>query len=78
MTGQLKQFGSKRYINATHVRAVQNDIEFYFHAAEVMTVATVLERGMVCFINRRFEVPLTSDAFSRVARVPANSAHQRP
>lgn len=50
--GQLKQYGNKRYINATHVRPVENDMEIYFHAAEVMTVSVIVERDMViCFSN---------------------------
>ncbi|KAF9004673.1 replication protein A subunit RPA32 [Cyathus striatus] len=45
VTGGLKMFGQKRYINATHIRPVQDFHEIYFHILEVITVSLILERG---------------------------------
>ncbi|EGN93261.1 hypothetical protein SERLA73DRAFT_189801 [Serpula lacrymans var. lacrymans S7.3] len=43
--GNLKMFGNKRYINATHIRNVQSPDEIYFHLLEAMTVTLTWERG---------------------------------
>jgi len=46
VAGNLKMFGTKRYINATYLRPCTDPHELYFHLAEVMTVDLVFERGM--------------------------------
>ncbi|KAJ2913448.1 hypothetical protein MD484_g6961, partial [Candolleomyces efflorescens] len=45
VTGGLKSFGSKRYINALHVRPVTDAFEVFFHQLEVITVTLTIERG---------------------------------
>jgi replication factor A2 len=47
VTGTLKMFGSKRYINATYLRPCADPHELYFHLSEAMTVDLIFERGMV-------------------------------
>ncbi|TFK42517.1 hypothetical protein BDQ12DRAFT_278987 [Crucibulum laeve] len=45
VTGGLKTFGNKRYINATHMRPVKDAHEIYFHTLEAIHVTLILERG---------------------------------
>ncbi|KAJ2932907.1 hypothetical protein H1R20_g4213, partial [Candolleomyces eurysporus] len=45
VTGGLKSFGSKRYINALHVRPVTDSYEVFFHQLEAITVTLTIERG---------------------------------
>lgn len=47
VTGGLKSFGKKRYINATHIREVKDSHEIYFHILEAIAVTLILERGPV-------------------------------
>lgn len=47
VTGGLKTFGSKRYINTTHIRPSKDPHEVYFHILEAITVTLTLERGPV-------------------------------
>lgn len=50
VTGTLKNFGDKRYINASHIRKLDTDDgpqELAHHILEVMYVTLVLERGPV-------------------------------
>lgn len=49
VTGTLKTFGSKRHINATHIRPVVDAHELLFHLAEAMAVVNIIERGMVSY-----------------------------
>jgi len=46
VTGSLKMFGPKRYINATHIRPVQDYHETHFHLLEAMAVVVFHEKGM--------------------------------
>jgi len=46
VTGSLKSFSSKRYLNITQIRPIKDAHELYFHILEAMTVNLVLERGM--------------------------------
>jgi len=46
VTGNLKMFGNKRYINAQHIRPSTNPHELYFHLGEAMTVNVIIARGM--------------------------------
>jgi replication factor A2 len=45
VTGGLKNFGKKRYINATHIRNVKDPHETYFHILEAIAVTLMIERG---------------------------------
>ncbi|KAI0054149.1 nucleic acid-binding protein [Auriscalpium vulgare] len=45
VTGMLKMFGSKRYINAVHIRPVKDHQEIFFHLAEVMSTQLIFDRG---------------------------------
>ena len=47
VTGTLKSFGKKRYINATHIRNVKDSHEVYFHILEAIAVNLTMERGPV-------------------------------
>ncbi|KIM87163.1 hypothetical protein PILCRDRAFT_815629 [Piloderma croceum F 1598] len=46
VTGNLKTFGNKRYINAQHIRPSTNPHELYFHLGEAMVTNLMIERGM--------------------------------
>jgi len=45
VTGVLKLFSNKRYVNATHIRPSTDPHELYFHLYEAMYVTMVLKRG---------------------------------
>ncbi|KAF5330919.1 hypothetical protein D9619_005432 [Psilocybe cf. subviscida] len=45
VTGGLKSFGKKRYINASHIRNVTDPHEIYFHVLEAIAVTLTIERG---------------------------------
>ncbi|KAF9484720.1 replication protein A, subunit RPA32 [Pholiota conissans] len=45
VTGSLKSFGKKKYINATHIRNITDPHEIYFHILEAITVCLIVERG---------------------------------
>ena len=47
LMGQLKQYGNKRYLNATHLRHVKDPHEDLFHAMEAAAVTLMMERGSV-------------------------------
>lgn len=47
VTGTLKKFGNKRYINSTNIRPCTDPHELYFHLAEVLTTDLVISKGMV-------------------------------
>ena len=47
VTGGLKNFGKKRYINATHIRDVKDPHETYFHILEAIAVTLMIDRGPV-------------------------------
>ncbi|KAI0082629.1 replication protein A, subunit RPA32 [Panus rudis PR-1116 ss-1] len=43
--GNIKSFGNKRYVNATHQRAIKDAHEIEFHLLEAAAVKVTLERG---------------------------------
>jgi len=45
VSGNLKMFGKKRYLNATHIRPVKSSDELYFHLLEAMTVTLIWKKG---------------------------------
>lgn len=45
ITGGLKAFGNKRYINTQHIRPVSDPHETWFHLIEAITTTLTLERG---------------------------------
>ncbi|KAI0306473.1 replication protein A subunit RPA32 [Multifurca ochricompacta] len=45
VTGTIKTFGQKKYINASHIRPVHDAHEPFFHMLEVMTVQLIFDRG---------------------------------
>jgi replication factor A2 len=47
VTGVLKTFGQKRYINALNVRPVKNPLEPHFHILDVMYADVAAQRGPV-------------------------------
>ncbi|KAF8625820.1 hypothetical protein AX15_005200 [Amanita polypyramis BW_CC] len=46
VTGGLKSFGNRRYINALHVRPVKDPHEIYFHVLETINASLILEKGL--------------------------------
>ena len=57
VTGTLKTFGSKRYINAVHIRPVKDHQEIFFHLAEVMSTQLIFDRGPVRTIFACMNLP---------------------
>ncbi len=47
VTGTIKTFGTKKYINATHIRPVRDPHEPFYHVLEAMTVQLIFDRGPV-------------------------------
>ncbi|KAM6500462.1 replication protein A subunit RPA32, partial [Amanita muscaria] len=45
VTGGLKTFGNKRYINALHMRPIKDPHEIYSHILETIHTSLILERG---------------------------------
>ncbi|KAI9509645.1 replication protein A subunit RPA32 [Russula earlei] len=45
VTGTVKMFGRKKYINATQIRSVRDAHEPFFHLLEAMTVQLIFDRG---------------------------------
>ncbi|KAI0928429.1 hypothetical protein AcW1_005676 [Taiwanofungus camphoratus] len=43
--GSMKSFGNKKYINATHLRRIQDPTEVQFHFLEAMTVTLIFQKG---------------------------------
>ncbi|OBZ75358.1 Replication factor A protein 2 [Grifola frondosa] len=66
VTGSLKSFGNKRYINATLLRLTTDPHELYFHILEAMTVTHIFHKGAP---------PRPSEGGKRNA-IAANSAGQ--
>jgi len=75
VTGNLKMFGNKRYINATHLRPSTDSHELYFHLAEAMTVNLILDRGMPGGPVRDAQSGTSMDgpsAYTSQSRAPTN------
>jgi replication factor A2 len=51
VTGALKTFGNKRYINMTHLRVSNDPHELYFHILESIAVTLMAERGQVSLLS---------------------------
>lgn len=51
ITGGLKSFNSKRYINTSHIRPITDKDEIFFHLLECITTTLILERGPVCHLS---------------------------
>ena len=49
VSGTLKTYGSKRYINTAHIRLLKDwpEHELFFHIAETMAVTLMFDRGPV-------------------------------
>ena len=47
VTGTIRTFGSKKYINATQIRPVNDMLEPYHHQLHAMVVQLIFERGPV-------------------------------
>lgn len=47
VTGVMKTFGTKKYLNAQHMRKIKDHHEIYYHNLEVAYVQVALERGHV-------------------------------
>ena len=51
VTGILKIFGNKRYINANGIQPISDPHELYFHLMEAMYVTLVHQHGPVHFLS---------------------------
>jgi hypothetical protein len=47
VTGNIKTFGSKKYINASQIRPVRDAHETFFHLLDVISVQLTFDRGSV-------------------------------
>lgn len=47
VTGTLKQFGNKKYLNVAHIQPVTDPHELLFHFFEASYVTMVYSRGLV-------------------------------
>lgn len=47
VTGNIKTFGSKKYINASQIRPVRDAHETFFHLLDVIAVQLTFDRGSV-------------------------------
>ena len=47
VTGTLKQFGTKKYINVAHIEPVRDPHELLFHSFEAIYVTLAYSRGLV-------------------------------
>ena len=47
VTGNIKTFGSKKYINASQIRPVGDSHEPFFHLLDVISVQLSFDRGSV-------------------------------
>ncbi|PFH54292.1 hypothetical protein AMATHDRAFT_72787 [Amanita thiersii Skay4041] len=45
VTGGLKMFGNKRYVNALHIRPIKDPHEIFYHILDSITTNLILERG---------------------------------
>ena len=47
VTGNIKTFGSRKYINASQIRPVRDYHEIFFHQLDVIAVQLTFDRGSV-------------------------------
>jgi len=47
VTGTLKQFGAKRYLNVSHIQPVTDPHELIYHSFEAIYVTLAFARGAV-------------------------------
>jgi hypothetical protein len=47
VTGNIKTFGSRKYINASQIRPVRDPHEIFFHQLDVIAVQLTFDRGSV-------------------------------
>ena len=47
VTGTLKQFGTKKYLNVAHIQPVTDPHELFFHIFEAVYVTLAYSRGPV-------------------------------
>lgn len=47
VTGHMKAFGNRKYVNAVNIRPSEDPHEIYFHTMEALTVSLSLHNGMV-------------------------------
>lgn len=59
VTGTIKIFGAKKYINAIHIRPVRDPHEPFYHVLEAMTVQLIFDRGPVRMLALVFAVHST-------------------
>jgi hypothetical protein len=47
VTGNIKTFGSRKYINASQIQSVRDPHEIFFHLLDVIAVQLTFDRGSV-------------------------------
>ncbi|KAF8965268.1 hypothetical protein BDZ97DRAFT_799072 [Flammula alnicola] len=76
VTGGLKSFGKKRYINASHIRNVTDPHEIYFHILEAIAVNLIIERGPPS--NPSLGATAHTKTENATGNLSAYSAHNTP
>lgn len=51
VSGFMKSFGNKKYINASYMRPVTDSHEVFYHFAECIAVSLTVQRGPVCILS---------------------------
>lgn len=51
VTGNIKTFGSRKYINASQIRPVRDPHELFFHLLDVIAVQLTFDRGSVRILS---------------------------
>jgi hypothetical protein len=64
VTGNIKTFGSRKYINASQIRPVRDPHEIFFHLLDVIAVQLTFDRGSVRIFPLSV-VPLTDAPTSK-------------
>ena len=64
VTGNIKTFGSKKYINASQIRPVRDPHEVFFHLLDVIAVQLAFDRGSVK-MSSVFVIRLTDTSTSK-------------
>jgi len=67
VTGGLKSFGKKRYMNVSHIRNIKDPHELYFHLLEAIAVNLIIERGPPSALQPKPADAAGSDAMSAYA-----------
>ena len=51
VSGFMKSFGNKKYINASYMRPIVDSTEIFYHLAECIAAFLMVQRGSVCILS---------------------------